>query len=109
MESAFRTLLSAAGVIAACYVLQTASWIQVLLLFSAGCLGWCVYACKPADRKISPPLAFRQESTPALIEQVREPQGKPETAQPAVQSAPATYRFPIHKLSAGSFVIEPGI
>lgn len=41
MQSAFRTFTSALGVCAACYLLSTASWQQVLLLFMVTGFGWC--------------------------------------------------------------------
>jgi len=44
MESAFRTTASALGVCAACYLLSTASWQQVLLLFMVAGFGWCWFS-----------------------------------------------------------------
>jgi hypothetical protein len=118
MESAFRTVLSAAGVMAACYVLAAASWIQVLLLFSAACLGWCVYTCKPTERKGQAAGVFHHadsldQSDSLYIDDF--PMTKSQVAPAARTSTeperPTTvvYRFPIHKLSATSLPLpEPG-
>jgi hypothetical protein len=43
MKSAFRTVVSAAGVGSACYLIAIATWDQVLMLFMLLCLGWCLF------------------------------------------------------------------
>ena len=111
MESAFRTVLSAAGVVAACYILIAANWIQVLLLFLAASLGWCVFACKA---KTGQSFAARRQRQPFFFEHTLEQQNA-QAPEPALESKPgqqparaeqrqpqapvAVHRFPIHKLS----------
>ncbi len=101
MESAFRTALSALGVVAACYILTAATWTQVLLLFLAACLGWCVFSTfagrlpKRSASAITRKLRERFTTEP-VVEQASVPE--PPRQQPT-RPAPAVYRFPIHQLS----------
>ncbi len=62
MGSAFRTVVSAAGVMSACYVLMSVNWIQVLLLFLAACLVGCIYMCQSKSDGIARVPKFRKQS-----------------------------------------------
>ncbi len=109
MESAFRTILSAAGVMATCYVLAAATWIQVLLLFLAASLGWCVYSCRskkqqgatPAQRLDSRGFVEEMETITPRAQHPAEPV---QASIPKAHVKPA-YRFPIHKLAGPSTLL----
>ena len=124
MRSALRTFTSALGVCAACYLLSTASWHQVLLLFMVASFGWCFLQFSSSleqDRRVSaPPMlpgldAFTAEAaSPAVPEparpRTREPKARPVAAVKA-QPAPAprvqkVYRFPIHELTRPTLIAE---
>jgi hypothetical protein len=109
MRSAFKTFASATGIVAACYLINTVSWIQLLLLCLAGSLGWCVYST----------LSYREVGT-----HVDEPLSSPtyETmppgrrVQPVESVSPSRVvadtedicKFPIHKLGSRALALaEP--
>jgi hypothetical protein len=99
MESAFRTVLSALGVVAACYILTAATWTQVLLLFLAACLGWCVFSTFAGRLPKRPASAMtRKLRDRFLAEPAVESPRLPEPPKPQAP-LPAVYRFPIHQLS----------
>jgi hypothetical protein len=56
MTSALRSVTSALGVCAACYMLATASWQQVLMLFSVASIGWCLFAFMAETQGIPVPV-----------------------------------------------------
>ncbi len=105
MESASRTFVSAAGLVAACYILTVAHWTQVLLLFLGACLGWSIYSCSYSSRLKTAPQgqshqrrqqAAANENVPAA------PVAPAEVSAPVSHQAPPAapvYRFPIHKLT----------
>lgn len=103
MESASRTFVSAAGLVAACYILTVAHWTQVLLLFMGACLGWSIYSCSDR-RKTAPQGQPYQRWQPAAADDYAPtaPMVSAENAPPeSHQTAPVApiYRFPIHKLT----------
>lgn len=99
MESAFRTVLSAAGVLAACYVLTAASWIQVLLLFLAASLGWCIYVYRKGNERTVQPRRAVRASREIEIEHDK-PLAPPPPMQAPAQPRHIVHRFPIHKLAS---------
>ena len=129
MRSALRTFTSALGVCAACYLLSTASWHQVLLLFLVASFGWCWFVFSnglDADSKLRAPrvtpskqqLADNAASraVPKAAAGGRSKRQSAAKAQPgqlvqSVQSVPSVpsvqpmqriqkvYRFPMHELS----------
>jgi hypothetical protein len=89
----------------ACYVLMAANWIQVLLLFLAACLGWCVYACQSqADDQVRTARPRQQKQLAKVKRQESDPVPA-QLAQPNATPAErvSVYRFPIHKISGNSF------
>jgi hypothetical protein len=97
--------VSAAGVVAACYLISVATWIQVLLLFLAASIGWCAFVCLMERREEA-----RLNQAPRMIrvrrgeatEKVATPSSSVSEAVPPapIQTAsPKVYKFPIHKLS----------
>jgi hypothetical protein len=108
MKSALRTFTSALGVCAACYLLATASWHQVLLLFLVASIGWCWFAFS-VDAHDEPQLSRQAPNTKPLAVQARRatapqpPAVTQETARPErVQRIQKVYRFPIHELTRPS-------
>jgi hypothetical protein len=107
MESAFKTFVSAAGLMAACYILTVAHWTQVLMLFFAASLGWSAYLSSyRSQRKPAAPGQLRQRQQPAEAQaaspDVAAPtRVAPAPVPPAAPSVPV-YRFPIHKLTGVS-------
>ncbi|HEY9778177.1 MAG TPA: hypothetical protein V6C81_30720 [Planktothrix sp.] len=109
MRSAFSTALSAMGVVAACYLITVATWVQVLLLFLAASLGWCGFVILNRGDKIRTPdiVIMRQPPQPAVPERTN----SAEAARPAhiVHKAAAPRQFPIHKLGGRSLPLaQPG-
>jgi hypothetical protein len=107
MGSAFRTVVSAAGVMSACYVLMSVNWIQVLLLFLAACLVGCIYMCQSKSDGIARVPRFRKQSDlDSDAKQNSAPLTPPVSPQlnPVTQERVSVYRFPIHKISGNSFV-----
>jgi hypothetical protein len=107
MRSAFRTFTSLLGVCAACYLLASASWQQVLLLFLAASIGWCLFAFTFDDTD-DLLVSERAPNMKARSQRVR----KAKTMVPAAVAIPMaqpaeriqmSYRFPMHKLSRPSF------
>jgi hypothetical protein len=109
MKSALRTFTSALGVCAACYLLATASWQQVLLLFLIASIGWCWFAFS-VDAHDEPKAAGRAPNTKPRVVPARKaaPPAQPAFAQEAaprperVQRIQKVYRFPIHELTRPS-------
>ena len=112
MRSALRTFTSALGVCAACYLLSTASWQQVLLLFMVASFGWSWFAFSSgleADgAEYAPQMTLFKKSlledkplpavpVPPVMPVIPRPQLAPKL-QP-VQRVQRVYRFPIHELS----------
>lgn len=94
MSSAFQTFTSAAGVGAACYLLATSTWDQVLLLFLAASLGWCLFVSVSAKRQASAPrVAVKKavKTSPMAVSQ----EATPVPAEPPRK----VYKFPIHELA----------
>jgi hypothetical protein len=110
MKSALRTFTSALGVCAACYLLATASWQQVLLLFLVASIGWCWFAFS-IDAHDEPVRSGRAPNTKPRAVPVskaappRPPAVSLETAPPPerIQRIQKVYRFPIHELTRPSF------
>ena len=116
MKSALRTFTSALGVCAACYLLATATWQQVLLLFLVASIGWCWFAFS-FDGHEKPEVASRAPNTkPRTVPPRRPvPVGPPVVSleppavalelppRPApIQRIQKVYRFPIHQLARPS-------
>lgn len=124
MRSALRTFTSALGVCATCYLLSTASWHQVLLLFMVASFGWCWFVFSSNlenDRRESAPRvlpgldAFTSGASPVVQEQVLPKLARQSSARPTAavrpQPAPAprvqkVYRFPIHELARPTLIAE---
>ena len=116
MRSALRTFTSALGLCAACYLLSTASWHQVLLLFMVASFGWCWFAFSSGldeERSAVPPRMTPSPKqlplsmpSPAVAEaRLSNVQGS--RLAPRVQPNPTprvqkVYRFPIHELTRAS-------
>jgi hypothetical protein len=124
MRSALRTFTSALGVCAACYLLSTASWQQVLLLFLVASFGWTWWAFSSGLEADG--TAFSPRTTPFRKSPLEDkplpvaPDGSTATAmlssvpvmpeqrlQLARESQPVArvqrvYRFPIHELTRAS-------
>src|ERR1700738_3288156 len=101
MSSAFRTFTSAAGIGSACYLLAMATWEQVLLLFLAASLGWCVFVWKTETQKAANGPRFAAKRNPEVFDNFASPRAAIQ-AQPQQRhfEPPRTiYRFPIHQLS----------
>jgi hypothetical protein len=124
MRSALRTFTSALGVCAACYLLSTASWHQVLLLFMVASFGWCFFAFSSTLEQerhgAAPPVlpgfdAFVPEAASPVVPEparrsAKEPKARP-VAAVRTQPAPApriqkVYRFPIHELTRPTLIAE---
>jgi hypothetical protein len=126
MKSALRSVISALGVCAACYMLATASWQQVLTLFSVASIGWCLFAFMAETQGIpvkaermpgSKPRLKRQQSgqtagkAPTIEETVRAPRAVQRPAfsaanvvePPRQERIQRVYRFPMHELARASF------
>lgn len=122
MKSALRSVISALGVCAACYMLATASWQQVLTLFSVASIGWCLFAFMaetqgipvPAERAPGPkPRAKRKQVASSVVpsEAVRSPKAPVRPAYsaaslvepPRQERIQRVYRFPMHELARPSF------
>ena len=107
MGSAFRTVVSAAGVMSACYVLMSVNWIQVLLLFLAACLCGCIYMCQSRSEGIIDAPRFRKqiasESDQAKPKEAPVMPPLPQQPNSIPQERVSVYRFPIHKISGNSF------
>jgi hypothetical protein len=101
MSSAFRTFTSAAGVGSACYLLAMATWDQVLLLFLAASLGWCVFAMWIGNRKATygSVSGINQKVAKTDIAMKNEPVA-PKLEEPAPPRK--VYKFPIHELAGSS-------
>jgi len=97
MESAFRTVVSGLGVVAACYLLTAATWIQVLLLFLAACLGWCLFTTLMAIRPNRTPSPSARAKKDRMAD--KPAAAKPVIAEPKPPRA-SVYRFPIDQLTA---------
>ncbi len=106
MRSALRTFTSALGLCAACYLLATASWQQVLLLFLVASIGWCWFAFSADEFDSLPGMAPNMKPRPN-----RRPRAKTPVSS-AVREAQVTsrperiqtvYRFPMHQLARPSF------
>ena len=123
MKSALRSVISALGVCAACYMLATASWQQVLTLFSVASIGWCLFAFMAETQGIpvqaaratgpKPRLKRKQESSLPVgnraVRAERAPQRPVAAAAPVVEAPrqeriQRVYRFPMHELARPSFV-----
>ncbi len=120
MRSALRTFTSALGVCATCYLLSTASWQQVLLLFMVASFGWSWWAFSSgleADgAEFSPrmtpfkKLSRKGKPLPVVSDEIALTSAldMPSTlAQFAPKQQPAqrvqrVYRFPIHELTRGT-------
>jgi hypothetical protein len=97
MSSAFKTFTSAAGVGSACYLLAMATWDQVLLLFLAASLGWCLFVHHTQNRKPTQVPRSIIKKKPVLALPINEPVVR------KVEEAPRkVYKFPIHELAAAS-------
>jgi hypothetical protein len=98
MSSAFQTFTSAAGVGAACYLLATSTWDQVLLLFLAASLGWCLFVSVSARRQASAPRVSVKKAVKAT------PMAVSQEAAAPVQTEPPrkVYKFPIHELAGAT-------
>ncbi len=111
MRSALRTFTSALGVCAACYLLSTASWQQVLLLFMVASFGWTWFAFSSGFEADGAQLSPRkkhlrdllmEEPLPAVREALAQSAASGQQLEPKVQPAQRVqrvYRFPIHELS----------
>jgi hypothetical protein len=100
MSSAFRTFTSAAGVGSACYLLAMATWDQVLLLFLAASLGWCVFAMWIGNRKSTGgSISATNQRIIRTDIALKNEQVAPKLEEPAPPRK--VYKFPIHEL-AGS-------
>jgi hypothetical protein len=110
MHSAFRTLFSFAGVLAVCYIITAASWVQVLLLFFAASIGWCLLSFALTRQRATNSrarYATSDSSRSRVPQEAEQPQAEAsEAAQKdrsdtgMSQPSGYTYRFPIHKLSS---------
>ncbi|MDR3613876.1 MAG: hypothetical protein P4L53_09915 [Candidatus Obscuribacterales bacterium] len=126
MKSALRSVISALGVCAACYMLATASWQQVLTLFSVASIGWCLFAFMAETQGIPVPAERGPGTKPRLKRQqagliagkaattkdagraIRAPQRPVINAanvveQPRPERIQRVYRFPMHELARASF------
>jgi len=126
MKSALRSVISALGVCAACYMLATASWQQVLTLFSVASIGWCLFAFMAETQGIPVPAERTPGTKPRLKrKQVGQTSGKSaacETPRRPAKAAPRpafstanvvepprqeriqrVYRFPMAELARASF------
>ncbi len=99
MSSAFQTFTSAAGVGAACYLLATSTWDQVLMLFLAASLGWCLFVSVAAKRQANAPRVAPKIVTKAIPMAAT-------TSEPVVnnptESPRKVYKFPIHQLAGAT-------
>ncbi|HEY9679617.1 MAG TPA: hypothetical protein V6C76_16535 [Drouetiella sp.] len=105
MSSAFRTFMSAAGVGSACYLLASAKSEQVLMLFLAASLGWCLFAYIGAKRKTLYPTVTKATKQQIVANYVAPPR-TPEVVQRIEEPPRKVYKFPIHEL-AGNKVPRP--
>ncbi|MFN8555553.1 MAG: hypothetical protein U0103_29155 [Candidatus Obscuribacterales bacterium] len=97
MSSAFRTFTSAAGVGAACYLLATSTWDQVLLLFLAASLGWCLFVSYAGRRQAAAPSVVVEKVVRAKATPMPAPGTEP--VAPAAEPPRKVYKFPIHELA----------
>ncbi len=98
MSSAFRTFTSAAGVGAACYLLATSTWDQVLLLFLAASLGWCFFVSIMAKRQANAPrIAPKKTKAVPMAAAKSEP-----VANNPAEPPRKVYKFPIHQLAGAT-------
>ncbi len=100
MSSAFKTFTSAAGVGSACYLLATSTWDQVLLLFLAASLGWCLFVSYAGRRQVAAP-----RMVPGKVAKAKAtPMPAPGTEAVAPQPEPPrkVYKFPIHELAGAT-------
>ena len=115
MRSALRTFTSALGVCAACYLLSTASWQQVLLLFMVASFGWSWFAFSSGleaegaevSPRVTPSLEKLIADKPLPVVPVMPVAPVQQRPQPAprlqpVQRVQRVYRFPIHELTRAS-------
>ncbi len=96
MSSAFRTFMSAAGVGSACYLLATSTWDQVLMLFLAASLGWCLFVSIAAKRQANAPRIAPKKVTKAvpMVAAMTDP-----VLSAPVEPPRKVYKFPIHELA----------
>lgn len=104
MSSAFKSFTSAAGLGSACYLLATATWDQVLLLFLFASLGWCLFVWRHEMRKNTYGPRYVSTKRSEIIDTIIPP--RKAIAQPIPAPAPVRsekprtiYKFPIHELS----------
>ncbi len=116
MRSALRTFTSALGLCAACYLLSTASWHQVLLLFMVASFGWCWFAFSSGLDEEREGLAPRMTPSPkklpagmaspavaeAMFSNVKGPRPAPRVQANPTPRVQKVYRFPIHELTRAS-------
>jgi len=112
MRSALRTFTSALGVCAACYLLSTASWHQVLLLFMVASFGWCWFAFSSGldgEKSVMAPrvtplaemltVGSPSQAVPGAKVSPTAKRPQPVTRVQPVQRVQKVYRFPIHELT----------
>jgi len=99
MSSAFQTFTSAAGVGAACYLLATSTWDQVLLLFLAASLGWCLFVSIAAKRQANAPRIITKKVQKAAS--MAAAKNEPVVNNP-VEPPRKVYKFPIHELAGAT-------
>ncbi|CAN5421398.1 hypothetical protein BH10CYA1_BH10CYA1_02620 [soil metagenome] len=99
MSSAFRTFTSAAGVGSACYLLATSTWDQVLMLFLAASLGWCLFVSIAAKRQANAPRVAPKKATKAVP--MAAAKSEPVVNSPA-EPQRKVYKFPIHQLAGAT-------
>lgn len=97
MSSAFKTFTSAAGVGSACYLLATSTWDQVLLLFLAASLGWCLFVSYAGRRQSVAPRVVASKVEKAKATPMPPPGSEP--VAPAAEPPRKVYKFPIHELA----------
>ena len=126
MRSALRTFTSALGVCATCYLLSTASWQQVLLLFLVASFGWSWWAFSSGlesdGAEFSPrmtpfkklrlggkplPVVSEGMASTALptvpsLSVIPTPLSQVASKQQPAQRVQRVYRFPIHELTRAS-------
>jgi len=73
MKRAFRTIMSAAGVASACYLLAIATWDQVLWLFASVSLGWCFFVWHSGRRRAEFGPRYVARRSPELFDSLVAP------------------------------------
>jgi len=82
MNSAFRTVVSAAGVGSACYLLAIATWEQVLMLFTSLSFGWCLFVWHTGSRRAEFAPRYVARRGPELFESLVAPKRSHDWSSP---------------------------